>query len=112
MHPDSDPKTTRFESPEGSNEYWLDLAKKFVTKQVEKNQNTKKAKNLIFFLGDGMGLTTLAMVRMYMGGEEKKYSFENFPNIAMSKTYCTNAQVADSACSATAYFSGVKCKFL
>lgn len=43
-----------------------------------------------------------------MGGEEKKLSFEDFPFTAKSKTYCVNKQVSDSACTATAYLSGVK----
>lgn len=47
---------------------------------------------------------------MYMGGEEKKLSFENFPFTANSKTYCVDLQVSDSACTATAYLSGVKAR--
>jgi alkaline phosphatase len=43
-----------------------------------------------------------------LGGEEVKLSFEHFPHVASSKTYCVNAQVADSACSATAFLHGVK----
>lgn len=35
-------------------------------------------------------------------------AFEEFPFTANSKTYCVNLQVADSACTATAYLSGVK----
>ena len=118
MHPDSNPSTIKksnlleTKSVKEDSEYWLNLAKKFVTKQVKNDRNTRKAKNVIFFLGDGMGLSTLAMTRMYLGGEETKLSFEDFPYTAMSKTYCTNVQVADSACSATAFLSGVKCNFI
>jgi alkaline phosphatase len=43
-----------------------------------------------------------------MGGEEKKLSFEEFPFTASSKTYCVNKQVADSACTSTAYLHGKK----
>jgi alkaline phosphatase len=43
-----------------------------------------------------------------MGGEEKKLFFENFPYTANSKTYCVDKQVADSACTATAYLHGLK----
>jgi alkaline phosphatase len=60
------------------------------------------------FLGDGMSHPTIAAARVYMGGEEKKLSFENFPYTASSKTYCVDKQVSDSACTATAYLSGVK----
>jgi alkaline phosphatase len=45
---------------------------------------------------------------MAMGNENIKLSFENFPYVASSKPYCADEQTADSACSATAYLSGVK----
>ncbi|CAK1555474.1 unnamed protein product [Leptosia nina] len=74
----------------------------------------KKARNVIMFLGDGMSVPTLAAARTLLGqrskrtGEESKLSFEEFPTTGLSKTYCVNAQIADSACSATAYLCGVK----
>ncbi|KAM3955474.1 LOW QUALITY PROTEIN: membrane-bound alkaline phosphatase-like, partial [Aphomia sociella] len=39
-------------------------------------------------------------------GEEAELSFEKFPTVGLSKTYCLNAQIANSACTATA--CGVK----
>lgn len=47
--------------------------------------NFNKAKNLIFFLGDGMSLATVAATRMLLGGEEKSLSFEEFPHFGLSK---------------------------
>lgn len=73
----------------------------FVERQIKKQPNTNIAKNIILFLGDGMSLTTISASRMYMGGEEKQLSFEDFPYVGMVKTYCVDAQVADSACTAT-----------
>lgn len=55
-----------------------------------------------------MSHPTIAAARVYMGGEEKKLSFEHFPFTASSKTYCVDKQVSDSACTATAYLTGVK----
>ena len=55
-----------------------------------------------------MSHPTIAATRVYMGGEEKKLAFEEFPFTASSKTYCVDNQVSDSACTATAYLSGVK----
>lgn len=49
-----------------------------------------------------------AAARVYAGGEELKLSFENFPYTALSKTYCVDLQVADSACTTTAFLNGVK----
>lgn len=84
-----------------SSEYYLDMGKEFVQEQLEKEFNKKVAKNVILFLGDGMSMPTLAATRMYLGGEEKSLSFEEFPFVGMSKTYCLDYQVADSACTST-----------
>ena len=43
-----------------------------------------------------------------VGGEQAILSFEEFPNVALSRTYCVDSTVADSACSSTAYLGGVK----
>ena len=73
-----------------------------------------KAKNVILFIGDGMGISTITAARIYEAqkrgetGEENTLSFERFPNLALVKTYNTNAQVPDSAGTATAMHSGVK----
>ncbi|EDS29320.1 alkaline phosphatase [Culex quinquefasciatus] len=88
--------------------YWRDNAKRTVESIVNRKQNKNVAKNVIMFLGDGMSISTVAMARVYAGGEEKSLSFEEFPYIGMSKTYCVDYQVPDSACTATAYLTGVK----
>ena len=73
-----------------------------------------RAKNVILFIGDGMGISTITAARIYEAqkrgetGEENQLSFEKFPNVALVKTYNTNAQVPDSAGTATAMHSGVK----
>ncbi len=73
-----------------------------------------RAKNVILFIGDGMGISTITAARIYEGqkrgesGEENVLSFETFDNVALVKTYNTNAQVPDSAGTATAMHSGVK----
>lgn len=88
-------------------QYHIDNGMAFVKKQMSKASalNTNIAKNAILFLGDGMSVPTLAAARMYTGGEEKSLSFETFPYVAMSKTYCVDKQVADSACTATGKLS-------
>ncbi|KOB62783.1 Alkaline phosphatase [Operophtera brumata] len=66
------------------------------------------------FLGDGMSVPTLAAARTLLGqrrgapGEEAQLAFEAFPTVGLAKTYCVDAQIADSACTATAYLCGVK----
>ncbi|KWV91566.1 alkaline phosphatase [Erythrobacter sp. YT30] len=74
----------------------------------------QKAKNVILFIGDGMGISTITAARIYAGqkqgqtGEEYVLPFETFDNVALVKTYNTNAQVPDSAGTATAMHSGKK----
>ncbi|XP_068089434.1 intestinal-type alkaline phosphatase 1-like [Hyperolius riggenbachi] len=66
------------------------------------------------FLGDGMGVPTLSAARIYQGqlagqsGEENTMEMETFPYVALSKVYNVDAQVPDSAGTATAYLCGVK----
>lgn len=73
-----------------------------------------KAKNVILFVGDGMGVSTLTASRIYQGqlagnpGEEGYLSFETFPNTALVKTYNVDAQTPDSAGTMTAMMSGIK----
>ncbi|HSJ98031.1 MAG TPA: alkaline phosphatase, partial [Myxococcota bacterium] len=75
-----------------------------------------RARNVILFIGDGMGLSTVTAARILEGqrrgghGEENRLAFEELPFLALAKTYCTNLQVADSACTATAMTTGVKTK--
>jgi alkaline phosphatase len=70
--------------------------------------------NVILFLGDGMGVSTVTAARIFAGqqlgrtGEEHELSFERFPNVALVKTYNTDAQVADSAGTMSAIVTGVK----
>lgn len=79
----------------------------------EKTQK-KAAKNIILFIGDGMGISTITAGRIFDGqsqgklGEEHQLAFDKFENVALIKTYNTNAQVPDSAGTATAIMSGYK----
>ncbi|XP_050431795.1 membrane-bound alkaline phosphatase-like [Adelges cooleyi] len=97
--------------------YWMENGKNLLEKKAKLKFQTNTAKNLILFMGDGMSLTTLTAARIYKGqlknetGENGYLSFEHFPFTGISKTYCVDKQVADSACSATAYLSGVKGNF-
>lgn len=90
-------------SSEANQHTHLTDAIQFVKQQTQKFEalNENVAKNVILFLGDGMSVPVLAATRVYIGGEKESLSFEKFPFVAMSKTYCVNQMVADSACSAT-----------
>lgn len=97
---------------EGSRTFWINKAQNNLRALLNQNRNSSStAKNVIFFLGDGMGFATTATARMHTGKEENFLSFERFPHFGMSKTYCIDRQVADSACSATAFAAGVKANY-
>ncbi len=65
-------------------------------------------KNVIFFLGDGMGMTTMTAARIYAVGEDGDLTMDTLPESAFIKTYSNDAQVTDSAPSMAAYMTGVK----
>lgn len=78
------------------------------------SQPAKQARNVILFIGDGMGVSTVTAIRILDGqkkgmpGEENVLSFERFPHVALSKTYSINQQVGESAGTATAMMTGQK----
>ena len=65
-------------------------------------------KNVLFFLGDGMGITTLTASRIYAYGEDGNLTIDTLPETAFLKTYSHDSQVTDSAPSMAAYMTGVK----
>ena len=66
------------------------------------------AKNVIFFLGDGMGPATITAARIYKSGEAGQLTMDTLPRTARIKTYSNDAQTTDSAPSMAAYMTGVK----
>lgn len=99
-----------------SRESWYESGRAAVEKAKQQAPITGRAKNVILFVGDGMGLTTVTAARILEGqqrgqtGEENLLSFEHFPYSALVKTYTTNQQVSDSAGTMTAMVTGVKTK--
>ena len=95
---------------------WFTNGQQEVIDKAEQTHNTAKAKNVILFVGDGMGISTLTAARILQGqnngqeGEENTLSFEQFPHTALVKTYNTNQQTPDSAGTMTAMMTGVKNK--
>jgi alkaline phosphatase len=64
------------------------------------------AKNVIFFLGDGMGPTTITASRIYRYGEGGKLTMDTL-RTARIKTYSGDAQTTDSAPGMAGYQTGV-----
>lgn len=103
---------TYAESPE----YWFESGQDAVRDAKALRPNTHRAKNVILFIGDGMGVSTVTAARILEGqlnggkGEENILSFEKLPFLALSKTYSVNQQTSDSAPTMTAMVTGVKTK--
>ncbi len=76
--------------------------------------NNGKARNVILFVGDGMGVSTVTAARILEGqqrqvdGEGNRLSFETLPYLAHSVTASANQQTSDSAPTATAMVTGIK----
>lgn len=76
---------------ETSTLFWKINAQATLRDQVKKVRNENIAKNVIFFLGDGMSIPTITAARIYLGqmgkksGEESSLSFDKFPYIGLSK---------------------------
>ncbi|MGQ4655615.1 alkaline phosphatase [Aeromonas enteropelogenes] len=66
------------------------------------------AKNVILFIGDGMGPTVLTATRLYKVGEEGNLELMKLARSARIKTFSNDAQTTDSAPSMAAYTTGVK----
>lgn len=102
--------TKRNETPETWRRDGLEMVNR--AKQVRNRKG--KAKNVILFVGDGMGVATVTAARILEGqqrgesGEENWLSFEKFPFSAFSKTYSVNQQTSDSAPTAVAIVTGIK----
>ncbi|XP_065097249.1 alkaline phosphatase, tissue-nonspecific isozyme [Paramisgurnus dabryanus] len=104
-----------FPEPEKNPVFWNEWAQRTLKNALTLQElNKNVAKNIILFLGDGMGIPTVTAARILKGqlsgqpGEETQLEMDKFPYVALSKTYNTNAQVPDSAGTATAYLCGVK----
>ncbi|XP_024883881.1 alkaline phosphatase 4-like [Temnothorax curvispinosus] len=97
--------------------FWLKSGQETLHRILSEQKNENRAKNVIIFIGDGMGLSTITSGRIYIGqlngqsGEEYQLAFEKFSNAGLAKTYNVDKQVPDSAGTATAIFSGVKTKY-
>jgi len=106
---------TFYPAPAGETpEHWYTTGQAELQRALELEINTNRARNIILFIGDGMGVTTVTAARIFAGqmqgssGEENFLSFEQFPATALAKTYNTNQQTADSAGTGTAFMSGIK----
>ena len=80
--------------------YWRQYGANDLKSRLDLKPNTNKAKNVIIFVGDGMGVQTHTASRIYKGqkmgksGEDEILEWEKFPYTGQSKTYNTDFQVS------------------
>ena len=79
-------------SVEKSASFWRDQARASIDEQLKRRENTKVAKNVIMFLGDGMGVTTVTAGRIRKGqmkgqlGEDFLTEMEQMDHLGLAKT--------------------------
>lgn len=92
---------------------WYRIGEDHVTAR-QMGDSLPRARNVILFIGDGMGVSTVTAARILdgqrkgMSGEENSLSFDKFPFTGLVKTYNTDSQTADSAGTMNAMVTGVK----
>lgn len=97
-------------------EDWFATGQQTIAEIQRVNEIKGHAKNVILFVGDGLGISTVTAARILEGqlrgesGEENALSFETLPYLALSKTYSVNQQTSDSAPTMTAMVTGIKTK--
>ncbi|THD03886.1 alkaline phosphatase [Panacagrimonas perspica] len=93
---------------------WFASGARAVEMNRGKVAKSRPARNVILFIGDGMGISTVTAARILEGqqqgrdGESNRLSFEQFPQLALSVTASANQQTSDSAPTATAMVCGIK----
>ena len=72
---------------------------------VQEPSQDAEIRNIIFMIGDGMGLEQVSCAWVLNHG---KLNLDNMPVVGLSRTYCTNELITDSGAGGTALATGVK----
>lgn len=64
---------------------WFEEGLDDLKQALHRNIYTKRAKNVILFVGDGMGPATVTAARIYKGKEEGHLAWERFPHMGSLK---------------------------
>jgi alkaline phosphatase len=65
-------------------------------------------RNVVFMVGDGMGLNHASAAGMYLNGTPGTLAFQSLPHQALVRTYSADSSITDSAAAATAMATGTK----
>lgn len=112
--PEADLQTAPVTMNEDSADFWRERGALALSAAIDHRPIEKRAKGIVLFVGDGMGVATITAARIYDGqvrgqdGESNNLAFDRFPNTALIKTYNVNQQTPDSAGTMSAIVTGVK----
>jgi alkaline phosphatase len=82
-----------------------------MAKDVKNTEGPGKAKNVIFMVPDGQGLSNVTAARIFKNGPDGPPLFqETLENIGYQRTHSANSTVTDSAAAASAWAVGEKFK--
>ncbi len=93
---------------------WFRHAAALLGERLAAMPESPPAQNVILFVADGMGIELATGIRIARGqrdglmGEEAVLSWDAFPHLALARTWNTDAQIPDSAGTATAMLTGIK----
>lgn len=66
---------------------WFDEGMAELKRALKATLNTRRAKNVVLFVGDGMGVSTVTATRIYKYGEGGLLAWERFPNVGVLKVH-------------------------
>lgn len=64
---------------------WFDAGLDELKAALNVKLNTRRAKNVVLFVGDGMGINTMTASRIYKHGEQGRLSWETFAHMGLLK---------------------------
>ncbi|MDD5063273.1 MAG: alkaline phosphatase [Phycisphaerae bacterium] len=85
-----------------------DSAEKTGSLKSGQNLNDAKVKNIIFCIGDGMGLSQTALTRIQKLGPDGMLNMETMPVVGITRTHSLDSLATDSPAAGTALATGVK----
>ncbi|MBQ9410483.1 MAG: alkaline phosphatase [Bacteroidales bacterium] len=91
---EKEPQLQYYQTP-----YTYDIVK------VQEPPQTNEVRNIIFMIGDGMGLEQVSCAWVLNYG---KLNIDNFTSVGISRTWCTNELITDSGAGGTALAAGQK----
>lgn len=75
---------------------------------LRRPDSTSEIKNIIFLIGDGMGIPQINAARMSSAGAAGSLHIDTFPVVGLLKTHAVDGLITDSAAAGTALACGVK----